>query len=233
MAVIMDHELEAVAEGEKSVDDATILLLRVPGGSLNPLKDYVEKKLLPKGGLLPYMLVTRLGFDTAAAHPKFAFKASRFLSEEEFGTVEELRESDIVKRIINEAAELEDGESTDAESDAGTTAHAGKPEATKSASPESSDEEEYSEEVEDEDDDDDIAPPPPPKKAAKKRAAAVEEEAVEEEDDDDIAPPPPPKKKAKTTKAVKAKESKPKSEEVESPDEDDDSVDDLLDRVLG
>ena len=31
MAVIMDHELEAIVEGEKDIDDADVFLLRVPG----------------------------------------------------------------------------------------------------------------------------------------------------------------------------------------------------------
>lgn len=221
MAVIMDHELEAVVSGEKDVDDANIFLLRVPGGSLNPLKDYVEKKLLPKGGLLPYMLVTRVGFDTDAAYPRFTFKASRFLSEDEFSTVQDLREADIVKRIINEAAELDDGGTPGEDDDEPSTDHDEKGEAPKSAPPKSSEEDH----MDDEDDDDDIAPPPP-KKKPKKRAAQVEEDALDD-DDDEIAPPT--KKPAKAKKKVAA----PEPEDDESPVADDDDVDDLLDSILG
>lgn len=233
MAVIMDHELEAVVEGEKSIEDALVLLLRVPGGSLNPLKDYVEKKLLPKGGLLPFMLVTRVGFDTDAAYPKFTFKASRFLSEDEFGTVEELRESDIVKRIINESAELDDEGTTDEDGEGSSTDHAEKDEASESA-PSKSSEEDHMDDLFD-DDEDEIAPPPPPKKTSKKRAAKVEEESLdddEDEEDEEIAPPPP-KKKAKKKTAKKKKVSAPAPEEVESPDDSDDDVDAMLDSILG
>ena len=215
MAVMMEHELVAVAEGEKDMDDADVMLLRVPGGSLNPLKDYVEKKLLPKGGLLPFMLVTRIGFDNDAAYPKFTFKAARFLDEDEFGTVEELRDSDIVKRILDESAELEDGETTGKDDDEPSTVLDEKGEGSESASPESSD------------DDDEIAPPPPKKKKPKKRAAEVEEESF---DEDEIAPPPP-KKKAAAPK--KKKVSEPEPEDDESPVADEDDLDDMLDSILG
>ena len=225
MAVIMDHELEAVAAGEKDIDDASVFLLRVPGGSLNPLKDYVEKKLLPKGGLLPYMLVTRVGFDTDAAYPRFTFKASRFLDEDEFSTVEELRESDIVKRIINEAAELDDAGTPDEDDEELSSDHDAKGEAPKSAPAKSSEEDH----MDDEDDDDDDIAPPPPKKKPKKRAAKVEEESLDDEDDDDEIAPPPKKKKAAKPKKVSA----PEPEDDESPVADEDDVDDLLDSILG
>ena len=226
MAVIMDHELEAVATGEKDIDDAAVFLLRVPGGSLNPLKDYVEKKLLPKGGILPYMLVTRVGFDTDAAYPRFTFKGARFLDEDEFSTVEELRDSDIVKRIINEAAELDDGETTEEDADESGSDHDAKDEGSKSASPEFSEEAHMDD---DEDDDDEIIAPPPAKKKSKKRAAKVEEEAFDDDDDEEEIAPPPAKKKAAKPKKAAA----PKSEEVESPDDADDDVDAMLDSILG
>ena len=225
MAVIMEHELEAVDAGEKELEDADIFLLRVPGGSLNPLKDYVEKKLLPKGGLLPYMLVTRVGFDTDASYPKFAFKAARFLDEDEFGTVEDLRETDIVKRIINEAAELDDGGTTDEGSDGSSSDHDAKDEAPKSAPLKSSEEAH----MEDDDDDDDIAPPPP-KKKAKKRAAAVEEESIDDDEDEEIAPP---KKKQRAKAPATKKVAAPPPEEDESPVADEDDVDAMLDSILG
>lgn len=225
MAVIMDHELEAVVDGEKSIEDADVLLMRVPAGSLNPLKEYVEKKLLPKGGLLPYMLVTRVGFDTDAAYPRFTFKGARFLDEAEFGTVEELRDSDIVKRIINEAAEHDEGESTGEDREAPSSDHAAKGEASKPASPDSSDEETHFSEAAD-DDDDEIAPPP---KRGKRptRAAAIEEESEEEPE---VAPAPARKKRA-AKKPVK--ETKPKEDEGESPADASDDIDSMLDSILG
>lgn len=221
MAVIMDHELEAIVEGEKDIDDADVFLLRVPGGSLNPLKDYVEKKLLPKGGLLPYMLVTRVGFDTDASYPRFAFKAERFLDEDEFGTVTELRESDIVKRIINEAAELEDGGTTGEAGDGPSSDLDAKGEAAESAPSESSEEAHM-------DDDDDVIAPPKPKKKPAKRAAKVEEDSLE--DDDEIAPP---KKKKRAKAPAKKKVSAPEPEADESPVADDDDVDAMLNSILG
>ncbi len=221
MAVIMDHELEAIAEGEKDIDDADVLLLRVPGGSLNPLKDYVEDVLLPKGGLLPYMLVTRVGFDSDAAYPRFTFKAKRFLDEDEFGTVEALRESSVVKRIINEVAEHDDGGTTEEGAQGPSTDHDENGDGTQSAPPKSSDEEDHFSEPVDDDDDDEIAPPPKKKTSGRKRAAQVEEEAIE--DDDEIAPPP---KKAKKKKKEVVEEP-----EAESPGEDD--LDAMLDGILG
>lgn len=237
MAVIMDHELEAIAIGEKDADEADIFLLRVPGGSLNPLKDYVEKVLLPKGGLLPYMIVTRVGFDTDAAFPKFSFKASRFLDEDEFGTVEDLRESDIVKRIVNEAAELDDEGITGEDGDESNSDHAAKGEVSKPA-PSKSSEEAHHSEPDDDDDDDEIAPPPPRKKApVRKRAAAIEEDSLDDDDDDDddeIAPPPKKKRGGKKKKAPAPKKvSAPEQDGVKSPDASDDDVDAMLDSILG
>jgi len=227
MAVIMEHEIEAVAAGEVGVEDANVMLLRVPGGSLNPLKDYVEKKLLPKGGLLPYMLVTRIGFDNDAAYPRFAFKGARFLDEDEFGTVEELRDSDIVKRIINEAAEHDEEGTTGAGTDGSSTEHAENDEGTEPAPSKSSaptEEDHFP-------DDDEIAPPKP-----KKRAAEVEEEDFE--DDDEIKPPPPKKrsaapKKAAPKKSAAKKSPEPEAEEAESPGDTDEDLDDMLDSILG
>ena len=217
MAVIMEHELEAVAEGEKDFEDAEVMLLRVPGGSLNPLKDYVEQKLLPKGGLLPFMLVTRVGFEVDAAYPKFTFKAARFLDEDEFGTVVEFRDSAIVKRILDESAELADGESTEEDDDEPSSDLDANGEGSESASPDSSD-----------DDEDEIAPPKP-KKTPKKRAAEVEEESFDEDDEDEIEPP----KKKKAAPPKKKKVAKPEPEDDESPVADADDLDDMLDSILG
>lgn len=85
--------------------DATKCLLRVPPSSLNPLKDYAEKVLKPKG--IPYFaVVTRIGFDTAVAYPKMTFRATRFLNEDEARAVLEIRDSDDVKHILNESTEF-------------------------------------------------------------------------------------------------------------------------------
>jgi hypothetical protein len=210
MAVIFEHELEAVTSGEKDLEDADCILLRVPGSSLNPLKDYVEKTLLPKGGILPYMLVTRVGFDSDAAYPRFTFKGMRFLDEEEFGTVEDLRESDIVKRIVNEAAEMDDGGNTDEDDEAPSSDHAAKSEAAESAPPESI----------------------PTASTRKKRAAAVEEEAFEDDEDDEEEAPPPPPKPAKKKRKKKVKASEPPDDSADAASDPDD-LEGMLDSILG
>jgi hypothetical protein len=104
VAVTFEHELEAVATGQKAVDDLPVMLLRIPPASLNPLKDYAVKVLGPKG-LPVYVLITKIGFDTTVAYPKLTFKGERFLSANEFGIVEGLRDSDMVRRILDTSAE--------------------------------------------------------------------------------------------------------------------------------
>jgi hypothetical protein len=103
-AVTFEHELEAAATGQKPVDELPVMLLRIPPASLNPLKDYAVKVLGPKG-LPVYVLITKVGFDTAVSYPKLTFKGERFLSEAEFGIVEGLRDSDMVRRILDTSAE--------------------------------------------------------------------------------------------------------------------------------
>lgn len=102
--VTFEHELEAVADGRKTLDELPVMLLRIPPASLNPLKDYAVKVLGPKG-LPVYVLVTKIGFDTTVSYPKLTFKGERFLSETEFGIVEGLRDSDMVRRILDTSAE--------------------------------------------------------------------------------------------------------------------------------
>lgn len=101
-AVVMAHELEEVVAGTRDIEDVNTMLLRVPPASLNPLKDYAEGVLKPKG-IAPYMLVTRIGFEAEAAFPKFRFKGSRFLSEDEFRVASQLRESAEASRVLNES----------------------------------------------------------------------------------------------------------------------------------
>lgn len=85
--------------------DCTPHLLRVPPASLNPLKDYAEKVLAPKG--IPFFgIVTRIGFDVQAAHPQFIFKPARFVNDEEADAIASLRGSEDIKRILAEAQEF-------------------------------------------------------------------------------------------------------------------------------
>lgn len=98
-------------------------LLRVPPASLNPLKDYAEKVLAPKG--IPFFgIVTRIGFDVNAAHPQFVFRPARFLNDEEGEAIAQLRGSEDVRRILAEAQEFP-AAAPAAEAEGGGSADAG------------------------------------------------------------------------------------------------------------
>lgn len=104
VAVSFMHQLEEFTAGTRKKDDVDVLLLRIPPATLNPLKDYAEKVLKPKG-VPPYVVITKIGFDTDVSYPKLSFKALRFLSEPEIGVVMELRDGEDARRILNEALE--------------------------------------------------------------------------------------------------------------------------------
>lgn len=116
MAVAFRHEIEAHAAGE--VDDAgklkeaTLLLMRVPPASLNPLKDFIEKVLQPKG-VPPFAVFIKIGFDTTVSYPKLTFRGSQFLNDEQAQVVMALRESEDVKRILAEVTEYSAAGTTD------------------------------------------------------------------------------------------------------------------------
>lgn len=102
MAVVFADELA------KKGKDAHTFLMRIPPASLNPLKDYAEKVLGP-AGVEYYAVATQVGFDSGASHPKLTFRVStddddhpRFLSEEEYAAIEELRDSPEVEHILSE-----------------------------------------------------------------------------------------------------------------------------------
>lgn len=214
VSVVFAHELEAFSRGEKSLDELPVMLLRIPPASLNPLKDFVEKVLKPKG-LPPFVLTTKVGFDTEVAYPKLTFKPGRFLAEDEFGAVTGLRDSDTVRRILDTAAEHATEGSTENGGEAASSASTAKAEAPASAPSEASsgntEEQHYSESVEEEE----IAPAPT-------RAAAIEEDAIAP------APEQPPKPKAAKPKA---KKSEVKEKPAESPSGDAD-IDDMLSSIL-
>jgi hypothetical protein len=114
MAVAFFNEVKAKG------DASHVFLMRIPPASLNPLKDYGEKILGPKG--IPYYaVVTKVGFDPSAAHPKLTFKALQFLTEDEFSVVEKLRDGPDVAHILAESVEFEAGTTERAQvaSDAG------------------------------------------------------------------------------------------------------------------
>jgi hypothetical protein len=140
MAVVFADDL---AHG---ANDCAKYLLRVPPASLNPLKDYAEKVLNPKG--IPFFaVVTRISFDVMATHPQFALRAARFLTDAEADIVAELRDHADVTRILAEAQDFPavDGTAGNvAQPSVATTATppaAGKPSPAKPAMRAASDEE--------------------------------------------------------------------------------------------
>ncbi len=203
VAVAFMHQLESHARGEIKLGDIDVLLLRIPPASLNPLKDYVEKVLKPKG-IPPYVLITRVGFDTEVAYPKLTFKGTRFLSEDEANASVALRESEDTRRILNEALENVGEETTSGQGEAAkANAQATAETASRASSPaplQPVEEELFSEAV------DDIAPAPEPVRAASVETDAV---ATEEAVIDEIAPPPPAEKAASKKKTAKKAAEKP------------------------
>lgn len=114
VAVSFMHQIEEFAAGTRKKEDIDVLLLRIPPATLNPLKDYAEKVLKPKG-VPPYVVITKIGFDVEVSYPKLSFKALRFLSEPEIDVVMALRDGEDARRILNEALEnvpADDGEGT-------------------------------------------------------------------------------------------------------------------------
>lgn len=217
-AVAFGHQLAEVAAGELALEDVDTLLLRIPPATLNPLKDYVEKTLKPKG-ITPWMLITKVGFDTEVSYPKLTFKGLRFLNADEYAAASALRSGEDARRILNEATEnltnddaegitTGGGEVSGANAQAPAEAKAKAPSASPKMQPVEEEELNFSEETEE------IAPAPP-------RAAAVEAEAEQtpEAIADVIAPAPAPaKKKAGTTKkAVTKKKVASKPKPVEEP----------------
>lgn len=217
MAVVFAEDL--YENGEKCQK----FLLRVPPASLNPLKDYAEKVLAPKG--IPFFgIVTRIGFDVQAAHPQFIFKPARFLNDEEAEAIVQLRGSEDVKRILAEAQEFPAGAPAGGEDEgaqasgtaapaasapaAATTAPAGT--AKKGAMRPASDEEAGMAAAEP------AAAAPPPKKAAPAPAAAAAAPAAAE-GEVMAAPPPKKKKPAAAAATVQAPPPAQTEEEEEAP----------------
>jgi hypothetical protein len=228
-AVTFEHELEAVANGQKAVDDLPVMLLRIPPASLNPLKDYAVKVLGPKG-LPVYVLVTKIGFDTSVAYPKLTFKGERFLSETEFGTVEGLRDSDMVRRILDTSAEHATEGTPASDGDAPISASTTNSEAVAPAPSEASnpntEEQHFSEAVPETPAPAPVVAPPPPHAPPAApppepvRAAAIEEHAAATIEQ----PPTPPA-------TVVAAPSEVPAPVAESPSDDAD-IEDMLSSIL-
>jgi hypothetical protein len=168
MAVVFANDLY------ENGNDCQKFLLRVPPASLNPLKDYAEKVLAPKG--IPFFgIVTRIGFDVQAAHPQFVFKPARFLNDEEAEAIVALRGSEDIKRILAEAQEFPAAAAADADAVVDQAGSAAAPASTPSAPATTA------------------AAGTPPKKAAAMRPATDEEAGIAAATP---AAAPPPKKAA-------------------------------------
>ena len=163
VAVAFAHELEEKGK------EASLYLLRIPPASLNPLKDYAEKVLAPKG-VPPFAVVTRVGFDAAASHPQLTFRAAKVVTDEQAEAILELRDSDAVRRILAEAAELAPAEPTADLFDEPAPV-AAKPTPPPVRKPV------VVEEVLEEDEEEEAPPPPKAKKKAAPRPAEVEDVA--------------------------------------------------------
>lgn len=75
------------------------MLLRVPAASLAPLAEF-GKKLASRG--IPYnAIVVKLGFDTTVSFPKLVFNVVRMLDASEAKLVADVKDSDVVTRILN------------------------------------------------------------------------------------------------------------------------------------
>lgn len=224
---IFRHELEAITRGEKTMDEALVMLLRVPPASLNPLKEYAER--IESMGAAPYYLFTTVGFDTDASFPKLSFKGSQWLDETEFGAVEGLRDSDAVQRILNTSAEHATEGTTGEGSEAASSETSANVEASKPAPSEASavqQEEAYSQSV-----DDGVAPEAPAAPAAPApqteiappaRPAAVEEAAATP------AQPPAPT----PVPQAEAQPSVPSEPAAPSPSGSDGDIDEMLSSIL-
>lgn len=81
------------------------MLLRVPAASLKPLMEYNEQII--KRGTKYNRVVTKMGFDPAAASPKLTFKPVAFVSQEQMAKIDEVAASDVVAKILGEGFGLD------------------------------------------------------------------------------------------------------------------------------
>jgi len=126
--------------------------------------------LAPKG-VPPFAVVTRVGFDASASHPQLTFRASKVVTNDQAEAILELRDSDAVRRILAEAAELAPAATEEGpQADLFETPPAPKPAPRKPVVVEEVLEEEEEEEEE-------VPPPPKAKKKAAPRPADVEDVA--------------------------------------------------------
>lgn len=92
------------------------MLLKVPAASLSELATYAAK--LKAVGGYSFAVGTKVGFAPNESYPKMTFTWVRHLNDAEISKVLEYRESDLVKRILNEAVEAAQHEMTPEEAKA-------------------------------------------------------------------------------------------------------------------
>lgn len=74
------------------------MLLRVPAGSLKELVHYAD--MLAKRQAPYQALVTKISFDTDAAHPRFLFKTVRWLEQAELDMVAQVMQRSVIGDIV-------------------------------------------------------------------------------------------------------------------------------------
>lgn len=151
--------------------DGDVMQLTVPAASLfgkaegdnRPLQEYARFLVAQNVG--PDMVVTRMKFDTKAESPKLFFKPMRWLTDDEYETVQEKASSDDATKAVTMTVAKQDGVEVAAPKLEGA------PPKAKKAAPAPAVEE---------DEDEAPAPAPKAKKAKAAPAPVVEEEEAEE-----------------------------------------------------
>ncbi len=100
MKACQDSRRLAVAAPDRINDP---ILLRVPAATLKPLAEYgndLAKRSVPYSAV-----VTKVGFDRDAAAPKLTFKPVGFLSEEQYGEVQDILKDEVLASILGKPGE--------------------------------------------------------------------------------------------------------------------------------
>jgi hypothetical protein len=79
-------------------DIARPMLLRIPAATLKDLAGYAQ--MLTQRNAPYQAVVTKIGFDPTVAHPKLTFKATRWLSADEYAEVTQVMETEVVRQIV-------------------------------------------------------------------------------------------------------------------------------------
>lgn len=155
-------------------------------GDNRPLQEYA--RWLVAQNINPETVVTRMRFDTKSESPKLFFKAQRWLSDDEYATIEEQAASeDALKAVTMTVAKMDNAVSKPAEL-------AGKPPAKAKPAPAPVVEE----------DEDEAPPPPPPKAKPAAKAKPAPAPVVEDEPEEPVVRQEAPKKPAAPAKGALA-----------------------------